>query len=299
MPTLATPNGARSVRRPVATSNPLGLQRRTVLELDLHAAGRPAYRPRPSRCARRCLAPERRRSARPPRAPRRQQPLRLLDDRHHRPEPGEHLGELDADGASPRTTSDLGLLGLNGVAVGPVLDGVEPGKRRDRRSSPSRARLLGGPRTCGRRPARVRTVEAAAATDEPPALPRSARRQRGRPTSVASARMRVRRATSRDRRRSSASLGRVVPRRARLRPGHHLRGDAAPVRALAADEVRLDADDVEAGVRDALRYQLARHTHAEHDDVSRVGHGWVSTAWRRLSKRGSPGRDRRCAPCTS
>jgi hypothetical protein len=63
----------------------------------------------------------------------------------------------------------------------------------------------------------------------------------------------------------------AIPTRVRG-PGHHLRGDAGPVRALATDEVGLDADDVEPGVRDALREQLAADADAEHDDVSRLGH---------------------------
>ena len=69
----------------------------------------------------------------------RQQPLRPLDDRHLRSEPGEDLGELDADGATPQDGErPRQLLGLHGLVIGPVLDGVEPGKRRDRRSRPRR-----------------------------------------------------------------------------------------------------------------------------------------------------------------
>src|SRR5207344_3292491 len=158
------------------------------------------------------------------------------------------------------------LLGLNGVAVGPVLDGVEPGKRRDRRSRPrcENDSSAGLERAVADLHA-ARTVEAAAATDEPPALslealdgdavvPRVGRlgadaRRDGRPVGIDGAR--------------PGEFGDASCLGERVRgPGHHLRGDAAPVRALAADEVRLDADDIEAGVRDALGDQLTPHTHA-------------------------------------
>ena len=50
-------------------------------------------------------------------------------------------------------------------------------------------------------------------------------------------------------------------------PDHHLAGDTAPVRALAADELGLDADHVQAGLGEPSSDVLPARTQAQDDDV--------------------------------
>ena len=52
---------------------------------------------------------------------------------------------------------------------------------------------------------------------------------------------------------------------------HHLGGDAAPVRALAADELGLDADDVETRLGQVLRDLLPPGAEADDDGIDLHG----------------------------
>ena len=234
-------------------------RRRRASTVDAVRRARAPTARRP-RCARRCLrARTPRRSARPPRAPRARAAGRLP----RRPSPStpnraKTWASSRPTAPPPRTTSDAGS---SSASTASRLVQYSTCRARGSAGSPgacrSRARRRGGPRTCGRRPAtRPGTVEAAAATHEPPALALEALDGDAVvPVSVASSRMRVRdgRPVGLDRRASPASSGTRRASASSVRgPGHHLGGDAAPVRALAADEARLDADDVEAGVGDAL-----------------------------------------------
>ena len=88
--------------------------------------------------------------------------------------------------------------------------------------------------------------------------------------SVASSRMR--RATGAqsgviDRRagvaRNAAALGQQIGR-----PHHHFGGDAAPIRALTADELGLDAHDVESGLGQLAGYLFSSRSQPDHDGVA-------------------------------
>ena len=54
---------------------------------------------------------------------------------------------------------------------------------------------------------------------------------------------------------------------------HHLRGHAPPVGALAADELRLDPDHVEARLGEPPRERPRTWAEPDHDDVCLLGHG--------------------------
>jgi hypothetical protein len=52
---------------------------------------------------------------------------------------------------------------------------------------------------------------------------------------------------------------------------HHLRGHTAVERALPADQVSLDADDIQAGLGELLGRELAAGSEPQDDDVTREG----------------------------
>jgi hypothetical protein len=189
------------------------------------------------------------------------------------------LGQFDADGAAAQHEQRRReLLGLDGFAVRPVVDPVEPrdgrrrrlgaGRQRDSAPRLDRAQAVDGDAS--------RAVEAGGATHEPPPLAFEALdRDAVVPVVgrlVANAR-RYRRPIRGDARTSDEAIDAA---RFGERVGgadHHLARHAAPVRALAADQPVIDAEHGEPGLGETPRHLLATHAQPDDDDIGLIGHG--------------------------
>ncbi len=155
----------------------------------------------------------------------------------------------------PMTSSDEGTESASiSVAVGPVRHALEHrgderplARRQDERPACRHGLAVhldsGGTRDAGAPPPEAGRP-----------CPRGARRRRGRPSASVASRI-----ASGDRRPVRRDDGRAGPARDAPplgqqvgRPHHHLGRDAAPVRALAADQLGVDPDHVEPGVAQVL-----------------------------------------------
>ena len=178
----------------------------------------------------------------------------------------------------PRTTSEAGSsVGLDRLVVGPVRRARETLDRRDRRRRAGVEDDAGGP--ASRRGRRCRDLtrpppmsRARPRTKSPP-LPRAGRPRPCRPRvgGLLADPLRDRRPV-----RAPPSRARQAVDAAGLGEGvrgadHHLARHAAPVRALAADEPGVDAEDVRPGFGEAPGHILPAGAEAEHDDVGLRG----------------------------
>ena len=193
-----------------------------------------------------------------------------LDDGHAGPEARHRLADLDADGTSADDEQRLRhRLGGDGLTVRPVRHAGEhgrhpgPGPRRQHERPPGRDGL---PRDLDRR----RPGDASPAADETPALalealdrhrvvPRVRRLLTNAPGDGRPVRRHHRRAGHAG---DATSLGQEV-----RGAHHHLGRDAAPVRALTTDQLRLDADDLETRLRQLAGDLLAARSQADDDDI--------------------------------
>ncbi len=188
-------------------------------------------------------------------------------------EPGEHLGQLQPDRAaaehdqrrrqarpprSPRGSSS------SGVPASPSIGGIAGAVPVPRRRPRSATKVALAHRDL------ARADEAAEPRTNGPPLPvKRSTATLSSQLSVASSRIRL--ATGAQSGVTSAEPAMPVDP-ARLgqqvgRPDHHLARHAAPVRALAADQAALDADDREARLGELAGHLLAADAQTDHDDI--------------------------------
>ena len=200
-----------------------------------------------------------------------------LEDRDARAEAREHLGELDADRPSPDDRERRGHLGrLDRLAVRPErrarqsLDGGRPRPRADPDDD-------GGARL----EHRVAHDDAPGSVEPPPPAQEPAALGLeplggGRVVPVVGRLGSDARRDGRPVRDDVSGPGHALDATRLCEQvgcaDHHLRRHAPPVGALAADELRLDPDDVEAGLGEPPCDVLRPRSEPDHDDVCLLGH---------------------------
>jgi hypothetical protein len=206
----------------------------------------------------------------------REDAVRRLHDGHPHAEAGECLGQLGADGAAAHDQKRRGqLLGLDRLAIGPVLDPVETRDRGYRGRGP-RADHDGA---CGLQDCVIDLHLAgpgqpAAAAEEVSALALEALDRRpvvpvvGDLAQALGHRCPVRSHCGAARHQGdAAALGESVGG-----PDDRLAGNAAPVGAFATDQVLFHPGDGQAGVGQLFGDLLAAGPHPDHDDVEFLVH---------------------------
>jgi hypothetical protein len=213
----------------------------------------------------------------------REQTVECLDDGDVDAEAGVHLGEFRADrSAAEHDDRRRQCLGFDRLVIGPERGLGEPGDRRDTSGG------AGGDDhgTCG--PVSVSVDlddvsgdESPATTNEGSALADEAVDRDGVVPVVGGLDSDPRgdRSPVGGHGRRAGETGDPARLGERVRRAdHHLRRDATPVRALTADEARLDADDGQPGSGQVSGDVLAARAHPEHDDVDRRLVGRVDRA---------------------
>ncbi len=207
----------------------------------------------------------------------RQQPVGALDDRDLGAHPPDGLAELDPDRAAAEDQQPAGDRAQRGrLAVGPhALEPVQARDRREHRIRAGRDHDVGGEQRLVADHDPAGAVEAARAADD---LDPCAARPRDLAGVVVAADHEV--APGQDGRRIEAAAvdrlrgARHLARRLQglARADERLGGDAAPVRALAAEQLALDQSDPPAALGQPRGAVLAGRAAAEDDDVEHAAH---------------------------